>query len=131
VLGAAGAFAAPEDAQSSTCNPVYVFFQSGEAALAPQALPAISAGAKTLIESHLPALVVGHTDGQEGDDKTLSERRAAAVKRELVRLGVKADVLQIGARGSSQPLTPTAPGIAESFNRYVIIDFCGTDSFRK
>ena len=113
------------------CEPVYVFFQSGEAALAPQALPAISTAAKTLIEGKLSAQVIGHTDGQEGNDKTLSERRAAAVKRELVRLGVKADTLEASGHGLAEPLTPVAPGVAESFDRYVIIDFCGPDRFRK
>jgi OOP family OmpA-OmpF porin len=108
-----------------------VFFQSGEAALAPEALPAIAAGAQTLVKDNLSATVAGHTDGLEGDDRLLSQRRAEAVKRELVRLGVKADKLETSGQGLSEPMTPSAPGIAESFNRYVIIDFCGLDRFTK
>jgi OOP family OmpA-OmpF porin len=127
-LAGGGAFAAETP---GACDPVYVYFQRGEAALAPQAIPTIAAGAKILIEKNLAAVVAGHTDGQEGDDIVLSERRAIAVKRELVRLGVKADTLETKGRGLSEPLAPIAPNIAESFNRYVIIDFCGPERFRK
>ena len=132
-LVAAHAIAAPASLppEPESCDPAYIFFQSGVAAVAPEELPAISGVAKTLLESKLPAVVSGHTDAQEGDDKALSERRAAAVKQELVRLGVKAETLETNGRGLSEPLTPSAPGIAESFNRYVIIDFCGPDRFRK
>jgi outer membrane protein OmpA-like peptidoglycan-associated protein len=129
-LCALHAFAAPA-VEPPACDPVYVFFQPGEAVLAPQELSTISSGAKTLLAGKLSAVVVGHTDGQEGDDKALSERRAVAVKRELVRQGVDAETLQTSGRGMSEPLTPAAPGIAESFNRYVIIDFCGFDRFSK
>lgn len=127
-LGATGALAGETPA---ACDPVYVYFYRGEAALSPQAIPAIAAGAKILLEKKLPAIVSGHTDGLEGDDIVLSERRAIAVKRELVRLGVKAESLETKARGLSEPLAPIAPNIPESFNRYVLIDFCGPERFRK
>jgi OmpA-OmpF porin, OOP family len=123
-----GAFAAETP---SACDPVYIYFYRGEAALSPQAIPTIAAGAKILIEKRLPAIVSGHTDGLEGDDIVLSERRAIAVKRELVRLGVKADTVETIGRGLSEPLAPIAPNIPESFNRYAVIDFCGPERFRK
>ena len=132
-LAAAYAFAAPASPppEPESCDPAYIFFQSGVAAVAPEELPAISGVARTLLRNKFSAVVTGHTDAQEGDDKVLSERRAAAVKQELMCLGVKAETLETSGRGLSEPLTPSAPGIAESFNRYVIIDFCGPDRFRK
>ena len=49
----------------------------------------------------------------------LSERRAEAVKAELVRLGVPAAVITTIGRGEEDPLVPTKDGVREAQNRRV------------
>ena len=68
--------------------------------------------------------VVGHTDtvGSASYNQKLSERRAATVKAELVRLGVPADTISTEGRGFSDPMVPTGPGVREPQNRRAVID---------
>jgi OmpA-OmpF porin, OOP family len=69
-------------------------------------------------------LVIGHTDtvGSAGYNQRLSERRAANVKAEMVRLGVPADVISTEGRGFNDPMVPTGPGVREPQNRRAVID---------
>jgi outer membrane protein OmpA-like peptidoglycan-associated protein len=69
-------------------------------------------------------LVVGHTDtvGSASYNQGLSERRAANVKAEMVRLGVPADVISTEGRGFSDPMVPTGPGVREPQNRRAVIE---------
>lgn len=70
-------------------------------------LAALKRGAEFI--KKLPPTVVleigGHTDIQGGDEKNqiLSENRANAVKTELVRFGVKSEVLQTKGYGKTSP----------------------------
>lgn len=68
--------------------------------------------------------VVGHTDtvGSSGYNSALSERRAASVAAELVRLGVPDDSITTEGRGFSEPMVPTGPGVREPENRRAVID---------
>ena len=53
----------------------------------------------------------------------LSQRRAEAIKAELVKNGVPANEISVVAKGESQPLVPTADGVREPQNRRVQIVF--------
>lgn len=65
----------------------------------------------------------GHADraGPDGYNLKLSERRAAAVKAELVRLGVAANKVVTLGKGERDPLTQTDDGVREPQNRRVEI----------
>jgi outer membrane protein OmpA-like peptidoglycan-associated protein len=68
--------------------------------------------------------VVGHTDtvGTMRYNQALSERRALAVKTEMVRFGMNAGDITIAGRSFLDPLVPTGAGIAEPQNRRAVID---------
>jgi outer membrane protein OmpA-like peptidoglycan-associated protein len=68
--------------------------------------------------------VTGHTDtvGSSSYNQALSERRAASVEAELVRLGVPQDAITTEGRGFSDPMVPTGPGVREPQNRRAVID---------
>jgi OmpA-OmpF porin, OOP family len=68
--------------------------------------------------------VIGHTDtvGSASYNQSLSERRAASVAAELVRLGVPQDSISTEGRGFSDPMVPTGPGVREPQNRRAVID---------
>jgi outer membrane protein OmpA-like peptidoglycan-associated protein len=67
--------------------------------------------------------LTGHADrsGPTRYNQRLSERRAAAVKAELERLGVSAREIAVVGRGESQPLVATDDGVREPRNRRVEI----------
>lgn len=67
--------------------------------------------------------VTGHADraGSDAYNNALSKRRAVAVKRELMSLGVRSGNIIVRAKGESEPLVPTADGVREPQNRRVEI----------
>jgi outer membrane protein OmpA-like peptidoglycan-associated protein len=69
--------------------------------------------------------VTGHADrsGSEAYNMALSQRRAEAVRAELVRHGIPAEQITVQARGEGEPLVPTADGVREPQNRRVVISF--------
>lgn len=69
--------------------------------------------------------LTGHADraGPTQYNMRLSQRRADAVKAELVRMGVPANEIVTVAKGESDPLVPTADGVREPRNRRVEIVF--------
>jgi outer membrane protein OmpA-like peptidoglycan-associated protein len=71
--------------------------------------------------------VTGHTDtvGSRAYNQRLSERRALAVKNEMVRGGLDANEITTVGRNFSDPLVPTGPGIREPQNRRAVIDLGG------
>jgi len=68
--------------------------------------------------------VVGHTDtvGSREYNTELSNRRAAAVKDQLVGLGVAAQTIRTTSHGKENPLIPTADNVSEPRNRRVEVD---------
>jgi hypothetical protein len=68
--------------------------------------------------------VVGHTDtsGAAAYNQALSERRAQAVKDEMVRLGLAANEIDTAGRGFTDPLVQTGPGVREPQNRRAVIN---------
>ena len=69
--------------------------------------------------------VTGHTDkvGPETINKEVAQRRADAVAKYLVELGVPQQRIVAASLGSSKPLVVTAPGTPEISNRRVEIVF--------
>jgi outer membrane protein OmpA-like peptidoglycan-associated protein len=61
----------------------------------------------------------GHADrsGAAAYNVGLSERRARAVRDELVRLGVPASAISLQALGESRPAVQTPDGVREPLNR--------------
>jgi len=76
-------------------------------------------------------VVTGHTDTAHARPGTaqahaynqaLSERRAAAVKDEMVRHGMNPGEIATIGRSSDDPLVPTAAGVREPQNRRAVIE---------
>jgi OOP family OmpA-OmpF porin len=70
-------------------------------------------------------MLTGHADrsGAARYNMGLSERRAAAAKAALVRLGIAAGGISTTGRGESAPLVATGDGVREPRNRRVEINF--------
>jgi len=68
-------------------------------------------------------VVIGHTDrvGSVTANDALSLRRARNVEKELVKLGIPADRIDVAGRGEREPLVPTDDEVAEPKNRRVEI----------
>lgn len=69
--------------------------------------------------------VTGHTDkvGPETTNKAVGQRRADAVAKYLVGLGVPQQRIVTASLGSSKPLVVTRPGVSEISNRRVEVVF--------
>jgi OmpA-OmpF porin, OOP family len=70
-------------------------------------------------------VATGHADrsGPDNYNVRLSERRATAVKNQLVREGVPAGIIQTAGKGERENLVQTADGVREPRNRRVEIVF--------
>jgi outer membrane protein OmpA-like peptidoglycan-associated protein len=68
-------------------------------------------------------MVTGHTDtvGSDKYNQALSERRAEAVKGEMVRQGMDGRSIAIAGKSFHDPLVPTGPGVREPQNRRAVI----------
>jgi OmpA-OmpF porin, OOP family len=108
-----------------------VFFDWNKAILTAEARRVLADAARVFKEQgRATILATGYTDrsGSEAYNQRLSERRANAVKTELVRLGVPATAITTIGRGESNPLVPTADGVREPQNRRVEIQLQKTGS---
>ena len=103
-----------------------VFFDWNKANITPEAasiLDKVAADAKKMAGAKIVA--TGYTDlsGTADYNLGLSERRAEAVKADLVTMGVPAANITTIGRGEADPLVPTADGVREPQNRRVQIQF--------
>jgi len=75
-------------------------------------------------------IIVGHTDtvGSRAYNQRLSERRALAVKNQMVRAGLDEEQITVVGRNFADPLVPTGPGVREPQNRRAVIDLGGSIS---
>tara|TARA_R110002110_G_scaffold85816_4_gene223709 strand:+ start:43060 stop:44139 length:1080 start_codon:yes stop_codon:yes gene_type:complete len=101
-----------------------VFFDWDSDALTPQAqaiLRQASEAAKSL--DGVRVVATGHADrsGPATYNVRLSQRRADAVRGELVRLGIAGGEIATVARGEADPLVATPDGVREPQNRRVQI----------
>jgi outer membrane protein OmpA-like peptidoglycan-associated protein len=70
-------------------------------------------------------IVTGYTDlvGSQSYNLSLSQRRAEAVRTELLRVGIPDDQISPSWRGIEDPRVPTRHGVREPQNRRVEIEF--------
>jgi outer membrane protein OmpA-like peptidoglycan-associated protein len=102
-----------------------VFFDFDRSNLSPDAREIVAKAveaAKTTGSVHIT--VTGHTDtvGSRRYNQRLSERRAAAVKAEMIRDGLNGAMIATIGRNFSDPLVATGPGVREPQNRRAVID---------
>ena len=101
-----------------------VFFDWDRAVLTPEALDIVATAAQNVLAGGVARIqATGHADrsGPAEYNIGLSERRAEAVRAELIRQGLPADSISIFARGEADPLVPTDDGVREPQNRRVEI----------
>jgi outer membrane protein OmpA-like peptidoglycan-associated protein len=103
-----------------------VFFDFDKSVLTPEAKAILaSAAAEFKRDGYVRIIVTGHTDtvGTNEYNQKLSERRAAAVKSELARLGVDMKTIEATGVGKNGLMVPTADGVREAQNRRAEIVF--------
>lgn len=117
--------APPPPAPPPAINRFVVFFDFDKSNLTAESLQVVAQAVKTAKDSGMVRITVtGHTDtvGSQRYNQALSERRAGAVKTEMVRLGMGGtDITTIG-KSFSEPLVATGPGVREPQNRRAMID---------
>lgn len=108
-----------------TFGPYKVYFDWSKSDISVESAKVIKEAADAAKANGLTKVVLGaHTD-RSGKDKyndKLSERRAAAVKGELVKQGIPADSISVNTFGESSPPVPTENGVREPNNRQVQIE---------
>jgi outer membrane protein OmpA-like peptidoglycan-associated protein len=109
--------------ETSKFNASAVQFVTGSATLTTKAKKTLDEGAKILNEqfAQLKVEIDGHTDntGKAEANKTLSQKRADAVKAYLVKKGVAADRLSTVGFGQEQPIADNATADGKAKNRRV------------
>jgi len=95
-----------------------VLFQSDRSELRPEARDRLSPVADAIRATGNTAVIAGYTDSRGSDEynRTLSQRRAEAVRDFLIGEGVPSDHIQAEGRGEMSPVAPntTAEGRAEN-----------------
>jgi hypothetical protein len=102
-----------------------VFFEFDRATLTPDGRSVVAEAAQEFQRTGAAVITIGgyaDRSGSEAYNRRLSERRVEAVRRELVRLGVRDDAIGAAAQGETDPLVPTADGVREARNRRVEIE---------
>ena len=97
-----------------------VFFDFNKSDITAAAAKVIQAASDSVKAGHLTQInVTGHTDtvGSAKYNQALSERRAAAVKAQLVADGVPTAEIMTSGVGKTGLLVPTADGVREPQNR--------------
>jgi opacity protein-like surface antigen len=109
-----------------------VFFDFNKADLTPEARQVVASAAAVAQSRGMVRIVItGHTDtvGSASYNLRLSERRALAVKSQLVADGVPEGGITTIGQGFNDPLVPTGPNVREPQNRRAVIDLgSGTTS---
>jgi OOP family OmpA-OmpF porin len=103
-----------------------VFFDFNKADLTPEARRILASAASDYKRGgYVRIVVTGHTDtvGSDAYNMKLSDRRAAAVKAELERLGVEGSMVSDNGVGKSGLLVPTDDQVREAQNRRAEIVF--------
>lgn len=111
-------------ATPATISSYLVFFDWDSAVLTPEALDIVrtaATNAGTLGSVRIE--LIGHADrsGPEIYNLGLSQRRADAVREQLIRLGIPEDAVATLAKGESEPLVATPDGVREPQNRRVLM----------
>jgi outer membrane protein OmpA-like peptidoglycan-associated protein len=102
-----------------------VLFKSKEATLLPGAQTQLDQVAEALKSQDDKKMVVeGHTDsqGKDGYNQSLSQRRADAVRSYLVSRGIAADMIQAVGKGEIEPIADNKTAEGRANNRRVEIE---------
>ncbi len=99
-------------------------FDIGKSVVKPESLPVIDQ-ISTYLKEHqqMKIIVEGHTDNTGSDAKnlSLSDKRAQAIKAELVKNGIAADRMETRGYGSSKPIADNKTAAGRTQNRRVTI----------
>lgn len=98
-------------------------FESGKFDVPPVRQAALQKGAK-FIQKLPPSVVLeigGHTDsdGDDASNRTLSDNRASAVRNQLIKFGVRPEVLEPKGYGETQPKMTNDTEDGKFFNRRI------------
>jgi formylglycine-generating enzyme required for sulfatase activity len=99
-------------------------FDIGKAAVKPESLPIISQLAQYLKDHPTVRIVIeGHTDntGSESVNLTLSDKRAASIKAELITQGIDAGRMETVGYGATKPIADNKTAAGRTQNRRVTI----------
>ena len=102
-----------------------VFFDFDKSNLTDKAVVVVQEAVRTAkTEGMVKVLITGHTDtvGSDQYNQALSERRANAVKDEMIKEGMGGDTISIEGKSFHDPLVATGPGVREPQNRRAVID---------
>jgi len=101
-----------------------IYFDFASATLRLESAPAIQQITEYLKENvQQKILIEGHTDnvGSESANLSLSEKRANAVKEELVKNGIDAGRISIQGMGSKNPIADNSTDLGRAQNRRVTV----------
>lgn len=101
-----------------------VYFATNSATLSPTARDIVRQAADTAKENAPAHInVAGHTDttGSAAYNQQLSNRRAEAIRKELVADGIAPDAIETTGHGESDLAVPTADNVNEPRNRRVLV----------
>lgn len=99
-----------------------IYFDVNSDKVKPESAGALTDIAKVIKEAgEVKVQIVGHTDntGDDASNLNLSKRRAAAVKEELVKMGVSALQLSTEGAGETKPIAPNDTPSNKALNRRV------------
>jgi len=116
---------APAPAPIVAARNFTVFFDFDKSKITPEAHEIIAAAVDAAKKNGAVRITVtGHTDtvGSHRYNQALSERRAMAVKNEMVHLGMNSSEISTIGKSFDDPLIPTGPGVREPQNRRAMID---------
>lgn len=105
-----------------------VFFDFNKSNLTPEAVSVVGEAVRTAQQSQaVRILVTGHTDtvGSDSYNQALSERRASAVKSQMVADGLSVGEITTVGKSFHDPLVATGPNVREPQNRRAVIDLGG------
>jgi len=99
-----------------------IFFETAKSTILPASVPKLEQ-AYSALEANpgVKILIVGHTDnvGSDASNMTLSQNRAAAVKKWLVDRGIAADRIRTEGKGETQPRATNATTEGRALNRRI------------
>jgi outer membrane protein OmpA-like peptidoglycan-associated protein len=123
-LAGSGAVITNTDGHLRVILPEDVTFATGSATVAPAFLPTLRKVARSLnAHPNTTIRVVGHTDsvGSAAYNQQLSQERALAVARVLIRYGVSSSRMTYSGRGLREPIASNATASGRAQNRRVEI----------
>jgi outer membrane protein OmpA-like peptidoglycan-associated protein len=103
-----------------------IFFEFARTEVAISSYPVLETAIKKMKEDPQALIVIhGHADatGRAAANKVLSMRRAAAVKKQLVKLGADPKRVKIVAHGSKDPAASNATPEGRAQNRRAVMNF--------